>query len=437
MRVVVIGAGFAGLAAALDARLGGADVTVLEALPHPGGKAALGWADVPSGPTVVTMPHVLQAFAARVGLPPLPLRLATPLTRYAYPDGRVFAPELDVHATLTQLTPQEARDYTRLLNAARVMHDDAKDTFLHAPPPTLRDLARYAVTRGYRAAPHQPLARFVQSGPHLTPFWLRFATYMGANPYKAPAVLHNIAWVELGMGVWHLEGGFRALAEQLAHRATQLGVTFAYGTRVEKLDVQRGRVTRALTNRGAFPADYFISAADRAFTRAWLGLPPPREPLGISGFAVQIRLREAIPPGHFVYFPHDYRREWRDIERGDLPSDPTLYLHTNAESAFLLVNAPANPSSTDPHVYARHLLRLLQHRHPLDISEWNPLSPREYARTGRRGALYGSAPHGLTGALRPKWHFPGVQNLQQIGGTVHPGGGVPLCLISAEASSLR
>lgn len=444
-RAVVLGAGFAGLAAALRLRLAGADVTVLDALPRAGGKASLGWADFSSGPTVVTMPTLLRGLHERVGLPSPLLEPARPTTRYAYPDGSTFSPgalsvDGSLEPTLAQLSKDEARDYARLLNAARTMYEDALDTFVFSAPPSSADLAKYALTRGHRAFPHLKLAQLVESGPRLTPFWLRFATYLGANPYEAPAVLLNIAWVELGFGVWHLAGwedetdgggGLGRLAARLAERARQLGVRFEFGAHVEHLVTEKRRVVAAHTSRGVFTGDVFVSAADAAFTRAWLGLPPLAERPGISGFAIQFRLREPTAPAHHVLFPEAYAREWREIARGELPSDPTLYVHLDGERGFFLVNAPASPDAVrDKDGYAEFLLNRLRTRLKLDVTDSLALSPREYARVGRGGAIYGRAPHGLTGTLRPNWRVGRFSNVRQVGGTVHPGGGVPLSILS-------
>jgi 1-hydroxycarotenoid 3,4-desaturase len=445
--VVVIGSGFAGLLAALRLRQAGLNVTVLDNLERPGGKAALGlseggWADFSSGPTVVTMPRVFRGVHTRVGLPEPLLSPARPTTRYSYPDGRTFAPEAlevagSLDSTLEQLGPQERRDYVRLLEHSRRMYEDAAPTFIFAPPPGRLELARYALTRGRDAAPHLKLSQLVQSGPHLTPFWLRFATYLGADPYQAPAVLHNIAWVELGQGVWHLQGGLGAFAARLAKRARELGVKFEPGTQVEHLISEGGRVVAAHTSRGVFVADAWVSAADRSLTSQWLGRGPERQARGVSGFAVQLRFSEDLGHAHHLLFPPEYAREWRDIGAGQLPSDPALYLHLDGERGFLLVNAPPRPEAVqgaeavqNTQDYARFLLRQLHARMPLPVREWRALSPADYARTAQGGALYGRAPHGLTGSLRPGWHFSGLSNLVQVGGTVHPGGGVPLSMLS-------
>ena len=125
--VIVIGAGFAGLAAALRLSQAGAQVTVLDQLERPGGKAALGWPDFSSGPTVVTMPNIFRGLHQRLGLPEPLLTPARPTTTYHYAGklaGRTFAPEaLDVagslDSTLAQLSRREARQYTRLLELSQ------------------------------------------------------------------------------------------------------------------------------------------------------------------------------------------------------------------------------------------------------------------------------------------------------------------------------
>ncbi|MDO4263640.1 MAG: NAD(P)/FAD-dependent oxidoreductase [Deinococcus sp.] len=446
--VIVIGAGFAGLAAALRLRRAGADVAVLEALDAPGGKAALGYRDFSSGPTVVTMPQVFRALHARLGWAAPQLSPAVPTTCYHSLDGRTFAPQAlsvagHLDPTLAQLSRTEGERYTELLRLSRQLYRDAAGTFLFGAPPTLPALARYGLSRGWHAQPGRSLASLVQSGPFLTPFWLRFATYLGADPYRAPAVLHNVAWVELGGGVWHLThppgpeqtvAGLLGLATQMAAEAERLGVHFRYGTRVKHLHTEGQRVVAAHTDQGDLHADAFVSAADVSLTRQWLGQPAPDRPQGVSGFAVQLRLAGDVGQAHHIFWPLDYRGEWQDIRAGRLPLDPTLYLHLDGRQGFLLVNAPATPRrEADRAEYAAYLLRRLQARFPLPVTGAHALSPADYARTAATGALYGNAPHGLSGSLRPGWRLRGpagrLENLRQVGGTVHPGGGVPLSLL--------
>ena len=428
MKTLVLGGGFAGMAAALRLALEGFEVTLLERESLLGGKAQ-GFEGIPTGPTVLTMAEVVRTLFARAGATPPTVHPVSPLSRYVYPDGREFAPELALEPTLAQLEGGEKQRYVELLETAHRLYDDAKSTFLLSKPPELFNLAKYGLTKGARAFPFTSLEALVQSGPYLTPFFLRFATYLGANPYQAPAVLHNIAWVELGMGVWHAEGGFAALVRQIAGLLEKLGVKIELDVDIKSLETQNGRVTGAVTSRGTYRAEKFVSALDRIFTLKLLGRPIPRYPLGVSGLALLLKLEGPLELSHQVYFPRDYALEWSEIAAGRTPSDPTIYLHTDGNSAFVLVNSPAAPQ-VHKQQYAEFLLERLRQKVNLPVLEFKVKAAQDYSKFSFGGALYGRAPDGLLSTLRHPWTFAGLGNLWQVGGTVHPGGGVPLSLLS-------
>jgi 1-hydroxycarotenoid 3,4-desaturase len=427
VKALVIGAGFAGLSAALRLRQAGLEVWVVDQLLEPGGKAA-GWEGVPTGPTVLTMPEIPRRIFASLGATLPPMQSISPLTRYTWPDGRQFAPELDLSQTISQLNPAEAKQYQYLLEQARIMYEDARNTFIFSSPPSLYKLGQYALRHGAKAHPFKTLAQLVESGPYLTPFFLRFATYMGANPYQAPAVLHNIAWVELGLGIYHIPGGMRALVDALVAQAKAMGIGFLWGEKALSMNYIGANVSALQTDKGWHTADYFVSSADRHFTLGWLGLPVPKAALGVSGIAILMHLEEALAVGHQVYFSSNYSEEWAAIALGKPSPEPTMYLHTEGKTAFLLVNAPSG--SSIPPGYADMLMERIQKLHPLPVSSYKVLGPADYAQTAYKGALYGRAPKGLVGSLRPGWRIGQFNNLVQVGGTVHPGGGVPLSMLS-------
>ena len=230
---LVLGAGFAGLAAAIELALHGAEVTVLERAADPGGKAGEVREDgyrFDTGPSVVTLPDVIAAPFHDAGRElPLELRPLDPPARYRFASGRVLDVRRDVDATTAQLSAAEAHAYRTLLDEARALYEAAAPTFVHGPPPGPARLLRYGLRHGLRARPWAKLpdllARHGATG-ELRDLFLRFATYFGADPFQAPAVLHNIAWVELGLGVVAPQGGVAGLVRASAQLARELGVRF-------------------------------------------------------------------------------------------------------------------------------------------------------------------------------------------------------------------
>jgi len=462
-RVAVLGGGFAGLAAALRLAAAGADVTLLEREPRLGGKAGE-WRShgfrFDTGPSVLTLPDVVRNAFRRAGLEcPVEFTPAAPLCRYVYPDGRVWDVYRDLDATLSGLTASEADAYRRALAKARELYEAAAPVFVHAPAPSLLQLARYGLRHGLAAAPGRSLPSLLRSlgadDPVLGPFFLRFATYVGADPRRAPAVLHNVAWAELGLGVYHPRGGMFALVRALETALAERGVTIATGHAVEGLVMRGDRVREVATSAGAVRCDAVVAAVDRDRVLSWLGRPARRAPASLSGLVLlaAVRSRDSRLAPHTIVFPERYGEEFDAIGAGEHPRDPTLYFNVSAladpddapagaENRFVMANAPALPRVAErPHereqreAAGRAALRATLARRGFawrddDLVAERWLGPGDFSAFGEQGRLYGAAPHGLLGALRPGPRLRGVTNLVLAGGTVHPGGGVPLVLQS-------
>lgn len=260
---LVLGGGFAGLSSAIYLASKGIAVTLLEAQATLGGKAGRfeheGFV-FDTGPSVFTLKSVLENLFLEAGVPcPLVLEPLSPLCRYIYPSGRIWDVFQDIDPTIAQLSSQEASVYVSLLNEAKNLYEAAAPTFIYGQAPTSFDLLRYGLRHGFKARPGQTLAELLQTyktSPELTQFFLRFATYFGANPYKAPAVLHNISWVELGLGVDYPIGGIRAVVDALEILARNLGVTIYTHAQVENLKRSHHHITHVHSNQGLFKAEY-------------------------------------------------------------------------------------------------------------------------------------------------------------------------------------
>lgn len=465
--MLVLGGGFAGLSAALNLALAGYQVTILEQLEEVGGKAGDFVQDgfrFDIGPSVWTLPEIVIDLFERAGETPPEFVPLSPLCRYFFPSGRVWNVSRDVDQTTAQLTPTEAEAYRRLLAEARSLYEAAAPTFLFGQAPGPRELLRYGMSGGLKAHPFQQLPDLLRrngAGGDLETFFLRFATYFGADPYRAPAVLHNIAWVELGQGVYYPKEGIKGVVRALRILAEKLGVMVRTGVKVTALDVSGGRVTSVQTDAGAFAADAVISSLDIVRTHELLGRRAKEAGLepSLSGFVLLLGL-EGETPGlthHNILFPNDYRAEFTALAHGKLPDDPTLYVSISSktlpedappgcENWFVLVNAPAlshdNQIDWDAEAprYAERLLEVLEAR-GFDIRSrirvQQTFTPAYLGKLAHRGAIYGAAPHSLLQTLRPKQTVSGIKNLVLAGGTVHPGGGIPLALLSGRHAAER
>lgn len=482
--VVVIGGGIGGLAAAIRLAAAGRAVTILEQAPTVGGKMSQITADGyrwDTGPSVITMRHVFESLFASAGRrldDYLDLQPLEPLTRYFYEDGSILDASRDwsnMAATIAAWEPRDVAGYLRFLAYAAELHRITGPVFIYDRPPTPASFLRVPPWDMLKvdawSTLDQAIRRHVRD-PRLRQMLGRFATYVGASPYRAPATLGVIAHVELTGGVWYPRGGIYRIAEALARLASELGVEIRTGTRVTQIDVASARVRGVkVTDAFAHPSPEEFIAADTVIanvdvTTVYDKLLPPtavrpalRNRLhshesSCSGFILLLGVRRSHPnlAHHNIFFAQDYRREFEDIfTRGIPPTDPTIYVAISSktdpdhappgcENWFILVNAPAlGPAydwSTQAQAYRDHVLATLA-RKGLDvrssIDSERILTPHDIAtRTGaHRGALYGiSSNNPLNAFRRPHNRAVDIAGLYFAGGTTHPGGGVPMVTLS-------
>ncbi|MCW2616531.1 MAG: UDP-galactopyranose mutase [Frankiales bacterium] len=489
-RVVVIGAGVGGLAAAARLAHLGHDVTVCEASESVGGKLGLVEADTSSGgfrfdtgPSLVTMPQVFRDLFEDTGGWPrgLALEPLEPLARYRFADGTAFdaSSDLDEHCARLDaaLGDGNGDDWRAFTARAKRVWDASRGPFLESPLDGPRTIARLAARQPRDVSAIAPgrslrsLGRRHLRDPRLRTYLDRYATYTGSDPRRAPAALAAVPYVEQAYGGWYVTGGLHRLGEAVRDRAVECGAVLRLGAEVVRIERTAGHACGVVLADGEhLPADVVVANADAATVYGSLVDAPTaarrlaRATPSLSGFVLLLAVKGRTPglAHHNVLFPSDYDAEF-DAVFGDparpVP-DPTLYVSApddpavrpeGCEAWFVLVNAPRHRTADHgegrgtvdwradgvSEAYADHLLDLLGER-GLPVRDrvlWSQvLSPADLEeRTGAvGGAIYGTSSNGASAAfLRPANRSP-VPGLFLVGGSSHPGGGLPLVTLSAQ-----
>jgi 1-hydroxycarotenoid 3,4-desaturase len=485
--IIIVGAGFGGLAAALSMRAAGEDVIVLERAHAPGGKARtveIGERPIDVGPTVLTMRWVFDELLAKVGRTldeEVRLVPAEIVARHAFADGGrldLFADERRSADAIGQLAgPREAAAYLRFAQHCKSIADTVRTPFLEADRPSIASLAtsRAGLSSLTKIDAHRSMWRALRSffsDPRLLMMFGRYATYVGSSPFEAPATLNLIAHVERE-GVSMVEGGISNLARAIAGVAEDLGVVFHYGCQVTDVLVEGGRAAGVVIDeegrreavRGravVVNADVATLASGALGRSAALAVPRPafeRRSLSAVTWAVDATVSGFPLVRHTVFFPADYEAEHDALFRGSrIPDDPTAYVcaqdrgasvtpgavrEGESERLFVIVNAPAaaDRRPPTPEEIERCERAMWQRLESAGLSvtprAMSVATPTTFERLapGTGGAIYGEACHGPFAPLSRPSSRTKLPGLYLTGGSVHPGPGVPMAALSGKIAA--
>ncbi|MFI9244843.1 phytoene desaturase family protein [Streptomyces sp. NPDC053086] len=478
--VVVVGAGLAGLSAALHLLGAGRRVTVVERDVGPGGRAGrldVGGYRIDTGPTVLTMPDIAdEAFAAvgdslrgRVGLTAL-----RPAYRARFADGSALDVHTDAEAMAAEVErfagPGEAAGYLRLRDWLEKLHRAQMrrfiDTNFDSPLNLLNtDLARLAVLGGFGRLDAR-IGRFLRDDRLRRVFTFQ-SLYAGVPPARALAAYAVIAYMDTVAGVYFPRGGMHALPRAMADAAADAGADLRYGQQVTRLERSGSRVTAVVTDRDRIPCDAVVLTPDLPVAYRLLGRRP-RRPLRLrhapSAVVLHAGTNRTWPQlaHHTISFGAAWHSTFTELTRsGRLMSDPSLLI--------------TRPTATDPGLAppGRHLHYVLAPCPNTDIgpdaTAWRELGPRyrqtlldELERRGldgfeaaveeeclvtpaawqAQGHAAGtpfSAAHtfGQTGPFRPRNLVRGTENAVLAGCGTTPGVGVPTVLLSGKLAAAR
>jgi phytoene desaturase len=490
--VVVVGAGLSGLSAALHLLGAGRRVTVVERAGHPGGRAGrldlatdAGTFRVDTGPTVLTMPHLLDEAVGAVGeklSERLELVELDPAYRARFADGSTIEVHTDAEAMEAEVRrvcgPGTAAGYRKLREWLTRVYRAEIDSFIgtnfDSPLDLLGpDLVRLAALGGFgRLGPR--IARFLPD-ERLRRIFSFQSLYAGVAPGTALAAYGVIAYMDTVGGVFFPAGGMRAVGQALADAVVAAGAEIHFGRTVTGLERGGQRVTALRHAATAAPrgpterlrADAVVLTPDLPVVHRLLGGAPRRPvPLRYSPSAVVLHagLRRPRPDlaHHTISFGAAWRRTFREIiDEGRLMSDPSLLVTrptatdpTLAPTGrdLLFVLAPCPNLRTGPIDWARvgpayrdELLGVLERRGigledlTGDVGVSRLVTPADWAADGMAAGTPFSAAHTFaqTGPFRPRNAVRGLDNVVLAGCGTTPGVGIPPVLISGRLAAQR
>ena len=484
-RVVVIGAGMGGLAAAMDLAAKGLDVTVLERASAPGGKMRQVMAEgraIDAGPTVFTMRWVFEQLFADGGetlSDHLALHPATTLARHAWAAAASGPQQLDLFADRERTADaigafagaREAKGYQSFCKEARRIYQTLERPFLQGERPSVAGLVgAVGVMRALQLKPYElymtQLAKHFRD-QRLLQLFGRYATYCGTSPYQAPATLMLVAHVEQE-GVWLVEGGMHAVAVAMAAAAERRGAIIRYDATVSEIIVANGRAAGVRLPGGevVYADAVLMNGEPAALTTGLLGaavqdasVPAhkfPQRSLSAATWALLAETEGMPLLRHTVFFSGDYPLEFQMIQHGLLPTEPTTYVcaqdrgdtegaaPTGPERLLLLVNAP--PSGDRRGFSQVEIEQCMQGMAGLmnrcgvqirAVGEPVLTTPAHFNRLfpASGGALYGQATLPGNSSFKRPGARTKLDGLYLAGGSVHPGAGVPMATLSGRLAA--
>ncbi|KLT65226.1 1-hydroxycarotenoid 3,4-desaturase CrtD [Pedobacter sp. BMA] len=477
-KAIIVGSGVAGIASAIRMAVKGYDVAVFEANGYPGGKLTEICIDgfrFDAGPSLFTMPQYVDELFQLAGKNPgdyFQYEKLDEICKYFYEDGLTLTAKADLEEFAKEIerkTNSTAQEIKKFLAKSETIYDVTHRVFLERSIhkiksfihwDTLKSVFRFGEIDAFRTQADANTHSFKDQ--RIAQLFNRYATYNGSNPYQAPATLNVIPHFEYHFGAFIPKQGMHSITSSLTQLAKDVGVKFHFNTKVTEIVYDRAKVIGVKEGDTLIPAELVISNLDIWFTYRDLlkKLPPPTKLLtqersssalifywGIKGHYPELGL-------HNIMFAEDYKAEFDAIWGAKaIYKDPTVYINISAkhvktdapdghENWFVMVNVPANNSqdwdslilSAKQNIISK-INRILNKDISGDILCEEILDPRSIEiKTGSyQGSLYGNSSNNQFSAfLRHSNFSTKINGLYFCGGSVHPGGGIPLALLSAK-----
>ena len=478
---IIIGSGIAGLATALRLRASGMDVTVFEANDYPGGKLhafSLDGYRFDAGPSLFTMPDLVTELFGLFGErfeDHFTYTRKSSVCNYFWEDGIRFTVDADREVFVEEAAEKFGIEASTLLN---YLKNGQKKYELTSPiflEKSLHKIGTYLSLDTVKALMQlssmgisqdlNSLHESLLKEPHLVQLFNRYATYNGSSPYKTPGIMSMIPHLELHLGTYFPKGGMHQITKSLYELALRQGITFHFEKKVDEILVENKRAIGVKVSDTKYYADVIVSNMDifSTYEKLLVNQPHPKRALrqerSSSAVIFYWGIRKQFPELdlHNILFSEDYHTEFKHLfELKTLYEDPTVYINISSkeeekdapngcENWFVMVNAPGDFGQDWPKLVAQvrqNILLKINRLLGVDITPLieveDILTPPliEQRTSSYRGALYGTASNSkFTAFLRHPNFSRQIKSLYCSGGSVHPGGGIPLCLLSAKITA--
>ena len=480
-KAIIIGSGIAGLASALRLRKKGYEVRVFEANDYVGGKLTevgrngYRW---DAGPSLFTMPQFVDELFELYGLNPrdhFNYVQKENVCNYFWEDGSRFQVSAETDKFISEAASYFEVPEKRLkkyLESSKRKYDLTAHLFLEK---SLHKWSTYlsvetisSMAQSYKLDITQTLDgvnRKYFKNPKLVQLFNRYATYNGSSPYKTPGIMSIIPHLEMHFGTYLPKGGMHAITQSLYKLATEQGIEFHMQEPVELIQHKNGKVDGVKTRTGIYEADLVVTNMDIFSTYQHLlkGVAKPERILKqersssalIFYWGIRKEFKELDL--HNIFFSENYQKEFDHIfNRKTVYDDPTVYINITSkeekgdapegcENWFVMINTPGNfgqdwesiKKTARANILAK-LQRILGENIEDLIEVEEILEPItiESKTSSHRGSLYGASSNSRFSAFLRHANFSNqLKQLYFCGGSVHPGGGIPLCLLSAKIVS--
>jgi len=480
-RVVVVGAGFGGLASAIRLQAAGYAVTLIEKNEAVGGHASQikqsGYT-FDMGPSLITAPDIVRGVFEAAGKRMedyLDLLYLDPFYRIYFHDGSRMDYSADgeqMKAEMAQFDERDAANYDRFIDYVRELYRIVIEDGLGSRPFSLGRMLAF-LPRALKLSALRPAYKVVSRyfrHPNNRFLFSFHPLFIGGSPFRAPSVYLMIPYLEKHGGVWFSKGGMYSLVEAMKTVFLETGGTIKTGCEAERICVEQGRVSAVEAGGSRFDADIVVSNAHFAHTcldlipvddrRRWTNRRVRKLDYSMSCFLIYLGVKKQYPQlkHHTLILSERYKELVGDIfDKKKLPDDFSMYVHAptrtdsdmappGCESMYVLIPVPNLAGDTDwetmSEPYTDRVLTFLEEEFGLaDLREcvevletFSPLDFKEQ-RNNYLGSAWGVEPRlTQTASFRPGNRNEDVEGLYIVGASTHPGAGVPGVLLTAEAT---